>query len=63
MYCRAVTAAVSNGKLTFTQQGVRYKDEYQKVNGQWYIKNRISKLMWVDTKEIPSMREHLQCKK
>lgn len=51
-YCQVVMIAESNGKRTFRQQGVRYTDEYQKINGRWYIKNRVSNFMWVDTKDI-----------
>lgn len=51
-YCQVVMIAMSNGRRTFTQQGVRYTDEYQKINGRWYIKNRVSNFMWRDTKEI-----------
>lgn len=29
-----------------THQGVRYQDEFQKIDGQWYIAKRHSEFMW-----------------
>ena len=51
-YCQVAMIAKVDGKRTITQQGVRYDDEYQKIDGRWYIKNRISNFMWRDTREL-----------
>ena len=51
-YCQVAMIANVDGKRTITQQGVRYDDEYQKIDGRWYIKNRISNFMWRDTREL-----------
>lgn len=53
-YCQVAMIAVVDGKRMITQQGVRYNDEYQKIDGRWYIKNRVSNFMWRDTKELSS---------
>lgn len=29
-----------------THQGVRYQDEFEKIDGQWYIAKRHSEFMW-----------------
>jgi len=49
-YCQVTIIEKHDGKRTITMQGVRYQDEYQKINGRWYIKNRISNFMWRDTR-------------
>ncbi|WP_257123188.1 nuclear transport factor 2 family protein [Tannerella forsythia] len=51
-YCQVAMIAKVDSKRTITQQGVRYDDEYQKIDGRWYIKNRISNFMWRDTREL-----------
>lgn len=53
-YCQVAMIAIVDGKRMITQQGVRYNDEYQKIDGRWYIKNRISNFMWRDTRELSS---------
>lgn len=53
-YCQVAMIATVEGKRMITQQGVRYNDEYKKINGRWYIKNRISNFMWRDTRELSS---------
>lgn len=53
-YCQVAMIAIVDGKRMITQQGVRYNDEYQKIDGRWYIKNRISYFMWRDTRELSS---------
>lgn len=50
-YCQVTLITHQDGKKLITMQGVRYKDEYVKQNGRWYIKNRYSEFMWRDTKE------------
>ena len=51
-YCQVAIIAIVDGKRMITQQGVRYNDEYQKIDGRWYIKSRISHFMWRDTREL-----------
>lgn len=53
-YCQVAMIVTVEGKRMITQQGVRYNDEYKKINGRWYIKNRISNFMWRDTRELSS---------
>ncbi len=53
-YCQVAMIATVDDKRMITQQGVRYNDEYQKINGRWYIKNRISNFMWRETRELSS---------
>lgn len=51
-YCQVTLITHQGTKKLITMQGVRYKDEYVKQNGRWYIKNRFSEFMWRDTKEL-----------
>lgn len=51
-YCQVTLIAVVEGKRMLTQQGVRYNDEYQKIDGKWYIKSRVSNFMWRDVHEL-----------
>ncbi len=50
-YCQVTLITHQGEKKFITMQGVRYRDEYVKQNGRWYIKNRYSEFMWRDTKE------------
>lgn len=49
-YCQVAIITTKDGKQYITQQGVRYNDEYVKINGRWYISSRKSNFMWRDTK-------------
>ncbi len=51
-YCQVVLIGDQNGKKIMTTQGVRYNDEYVKVDGKWLIKNRNSYFLWTDRKEM-----------
>lgn len=51
-YCQVAMIAIVDGKKMITEQGVRYNDEYQKIDGRWYIKNRIANFMWSETREM-----------
>ncbi|WP_162012170.1 nuclear transport factor 2 family protein [Streptococcus sp. S784/96/1] len=52
-YCQVVLiGANEKGKQAQTTQGVRYEDEYVKVDGQWKIANRTSHFIYTDVKEI-----------
>lgn len=49
-YCQVTVITHQGDKRMVTMQGVRYRDEYVKIDGRWYIKNRYSEFMWRDTK-------------
>ncbi len=51
-YCQVVLVKNENGKKIATTSGVRYSDEYRKINGKWYISNRKSNFMWTKTEEV-----------
>ncbi|MFC3927608.1 nuclear transport factor 2 family protein [Streptococcus caprae] len=52
-YCQVVLiGANEKGKQVQTTQGVRYEDEYVKVDGQWKIANRTSHFIYTDVKEV-----------
>ncbi|MDN6419006.1 MAG: nuclear transport factor 2 family protein, partial [Lactiplantibacillus plantarum] len=34
------------GQTVTTNEGVRYQDKYEKVDGQWYIAERNSNFIW-----------------
>ncbi|WP_161980721.1 nuclear transport factor 2 family protein [Streptococcus sp. S784/96/1] len=52
-YCHVVLiGANEEGQRIQTTQGVRYEDEYVKVDGQWKIANRTSHFIYTDVKEI-----------
>ncbi len=51
-YCQVVLIGEFDGKKTMSTQGVRYHDEYVKIENKWYIKNRVANFMWTDQKEI-----------
>lgn len=50
-YCFVSLVSEREGKKYLTLQGVRYRDEYVKQGGKWYIKHRVSEFLWRDTKE------------
>lgn len=51
-YSQVVLIKNENGKKIAQTSGVRYNDEYVKIDGKWYIKNRLSNFMWTKTEEI-----------
>ncbi len=52
-YCHVVLIGENeDGKRIQTTQGVRYEDEYVKLDGDWKIANRTSHFMYTDTKEV-----------
>lgn len=51
-YCNVVLIGEQNGKRIQTTQGVRYEDEYVKVDGKWKIANRVSHFVYTDFKEV-----------
>lgn len=51
-YCQVVLIRTENGKKTMSTQGVRYKDEYVRVNGKWLISKRTSDFVWTDNRTL-----------
>lgn len=51
-YCQVVLIGQIEGKKSMLTQGVRYSDEYVKVDGTWLIARRTSNFMWADNKII-----------
>lgn len=52
-YCHVVLiGANEEGKRIQTTQGVRYEDEYVKVDGQWKIAKRTSYFVYTDVREV-----------
>lgn len=54
-YCQVVLIGPKDGKRIMTTQGVRYEDEYIKIDGKWFIAKRTSHFVWVDSKEVLEM--------
>lgn len=53
-YCLVVLIADENGKRTKNFNGIIYKDEYVRQNGQWLIAKRIAHFTWRDVAELVS---------
>lgn len=51
-YCQVVLIGNRNDKRIMTTQGVRYQDEFRRVDGKWRIAARTSNFVWMDEKEI-----------
>lgn len=52
-YCQVVLIGPNEkGERVQNMQGVRYEDEYLKVDGEWKIANRTSHFVWSDSKNI-----------
>lgn len=52
-YCHVVLIGKNeDGKTVQTTQGVRYNDEYVKIDNNWKIANRTSHFVYTDTKEL-----------
>ena len=51
-YCFVTLIGMNNGKRMKNQSGVRYRDEYVKINGRWFIKKRMSDFMWTTSEEM-----------
>lgn len=47
-YCQVVLIGNENGKKMMNIQGVRYNDEYVRVDGKWLIAERTSHFVWTD---------------
>lgn len=47
-YCQVVLIGNENGKKMMNMQGVRYNDEYVRVDGKWLIAKRTSHFVWTD---------------
>ncbi len=51
-YCLVSLVQENDNKTLRTLQGVRYHDEFIKINGKWLIKERHSYFIWRETDEI-----------
>ncbi|KAB4253908.1 nuclear transport factor 2 family protein [Bacteroides uniformis] len=51
-YCQVVLIGNENGKKMMNIQGVRYNDEYVRVDGKWLIAERTSHFVWTDRRII-----------
>lgn len=41
-----------DGKKMKNTNGIIYKDEYVRINGEWLIAKRLAKFTWRDDKEL-----------
>jgi hypothetical protein len=55
-YCQATLVREQNGKDIATVNSVRYTDQYEKVNGKWYISVRRTTFLITDSHEIGKMQ-------
>lgn len=51
-YCQVVLIGNENGKKVMNMQGVRYNDEYVRVDGKWLISKRTSHFVWTDRRAL-----------
>lgn len=51
-YCQVVLIGNQDGKDIGRFSGVRYNDEYVKIDGKWLIKKRTSQFMYNDIREV-----------
>ena len=51
-YCHVVLVGDQDGKNMMHTHGVRYQDEYARVNGQWLISRRTAHFMVSDSREL-----------
>ena len=51
-YCQVVLIGDRDGKNIGNFSGVRYNDEYVKMDGKWFIKKRTSHFMYTDIREV-----------
>lgn len=51
-YCNVVLIGMEDGKRVMTTQGVRYDDEYVKIDEKWLIAKRTSYFVYVDKKSL-----------
>ena len=51
-YCQATLVHDVDGKEIMTINNVRYKDEYQKVDGKWFISKRRTTFLITDKHEV-----------
>lgn len=56
-YSQVVLIRSENGKEIRRTSGVRYEDEYLRVDGKWLINKRISHFMWNALDEAPLTAE------
>lgn len=51
-YCSVTLFGPEDGQQMKTSFGVRYQDEYARVNGQWLIARRTSDFMWQEKRAV-----------
>ena len=51
LYCLVSLFSSENGKKFKTSMGVRYNDEYVRINGMWFISKRTSFFDWQEKEE------------
>lgn len=51
-YCLVVLVSDEQGKKTKNFNGVIYKDEYVRRDGQWLIAKRVARFTWRDVSEL-----------
>lgn len=51
-YCQVVLIGNQDGKNMGRFSGIRYNDEYVKIDGKWFIKKRTSHFMYNDIREV-----------
>lgn len=51
-YCMVVLIATVEGKKQTNTNGVIYKDEYVRRDGQWLIAKRLARFAWRDQREL-----------
>ncbi len=51
-YCQVVLIGKQDGKDIGRFSGIRYNDEYVKINGKWFIKKRASNFIYNDIREV-----------
>ncbi|MDD5161074.1 MAG: nuclear transport factor 2 family protein [Sulfuricurvum sp.] len=51
-YCMVVLVSSIDGKKMKNTNGIIYKDEYVRINGEWLIAKRLAKFTWRDDKEL-----------
>lgn len=51
-YCQVTLRENKEGKVFQTQQGLRYQNQYIKIDGEWKIKEMVSDIIWRETREV-----------
>lgn len=51
-YCTVVLISNTNGEKFKTTFGIRYYDNYVKIDGRWFISKRTSNFLWQENKVL-----------